>query len=445
MATVADPSAASRGTTAKATSRGRIGLVVLGAITSGLLLGLALVLVVFAGGSEPEITGAALLALGSGFALLAAGARRFATQPQPWALPPGIALAPAGVAIWVLAPGEHALALAGWVWPVLLVALVAWSVRGARRALHSRSRAAVLYPALCALLLLAAGGAYETVVEATSSNPPLGGRSYLVNGHRLYLHCIGEGSPTVVLFNGLGERTPSWAWVQRAASASTRVCTYDRAGEGWSGGAARAQDGGQLASDLHALIHAAHVPGPYVLAGHSVGGTYALLYAARYPDQVAGLALIDSATPYQFGLPDYPRFYAMARRGAALLPLLARAGVVRAVWGFAALPPRARNAAHAFAVSPRELRADWAEFTQLPRIFDEAKAVNDLGGRPLAVVTAGRGQQRGWFAAQKQLAQLSTHSTQRMVPGATHAALLEDQAFASITSRAITQVVRLAR
>jgi pimeloyl-ACP methyl ester carboxylesterase len=85
-----------------------------------------------------------------------------------------------------------------------------------------------------------------------------------------------------------------------------RVCTYDRAGEGWSDGAADAQDGGQLASDLHGLLRAAHIPGPYVLAGHSVGGTYALLYAAHYPKQVAGLALIDSATPYQFDLPDYP-------------------------------------------------------------------------------------------------------------------------------------------
>ena len=87
---------------------------------------------------------------------------------------------------------------------------------------------------------------------------------------------------------------------------TTRVCAFDRAGEGWSGGKAIRQDGHQLASDLHALLRAAHVPGPYVLAGHSVGGTYALVYAAQYPGQVAGLALIDSATPYQFDLPDYP-------------------------------------------------------------------------------------------------------------------------------------------
>lgn len=183
-----------------------------------------------------------------------------------------------------------------------------------------------------------------------------------------------------------------------------------------------------------------------MLAGHSVGGTYALLYAAHYPKQVAGLALIDSATPYQFDLPDYPAFYAMWRRGSALIPTLACAGLARVTpsTGFTALPPQARNAARAFA-SPREMSADRTEFAQLPRIFNDAKAVTSLGARPVAIVTAGTGQQRGWSAAQNRLAKLSRHSTQQKVAAATHAGLLEDKAFASITSRAIRQVVQLTR
>jgi pimeloyl-ACP methyl ester carboxylesterase len=447
MATVAVPSRTSLQTTTEVPERGPIGLVVLGAIASGLLLGLVLVLGLFAGGPEHEIIGAALLALGAGFALLAAGASRFTNQPQPWALAPGAASAVIGLAIMLFTPSEHMLGLAGWVWPALLVGLVAWSFRGARRSLRSWSRRAVLYPALLVLLLVAAGGAYETVVEATSSNPAPGGRTYLVNRHHLYLNCVGKSGPTVVLVNGLGERTPSWAWVQRTVSSTTRVCTYDRAGEGWSAGAAHAQDGDQLASDLHGLLRAAHLPGPYVLAGHSVGGIYALLYAKRYPEQVAGLALIDSATPYQFDLPDYPSFYRMARRGSALLPTLARAGLVRATTGtgFAGLPPQARDAARAFAASPRELTADRIEFAQLPRTFNEAKAVHGLAGKPLAVVTATVGTQRGWSGAQKRLAELSNHSTHWTVAGATHSALLEDRAFASITGRAIARVARLAR
>lgn len=419
--------------------KSRMGLIVLGAVGSGLALGLLLVLAVFVGGPEHEITGSALFALGAGFVLLAIGSHRFTDQPQEWALRPGLATAVIGLALFATAPGNRVLDLAGWVWPILLLVLVGLSFRGAHRSLKNWSRRVVLYPALVVLTLVAVGGAFETVTQATTSNSPLGGSTYLVDGHRLYLHCTGAGAPTVVLFNGLGERTPSWAWVQHDVSPATRVCAYDRAGEGWSGGNASTQ---RLASDLHGLLRAARIPGPYVLAGHSVGGTYALVYALRYPDDVAGLALIDSSTPYQFDLPDYPGTYAMLRRLYSVMPAFARAGIPRLVPGFGGLPPQARNAASAFASSPRELRADRAEVAALPQMFDEAKAVTTIGAKPLAVVTAPRGAQRGWLDAQRRLAALSTNSVQRTVAGATHAELLEDKRYAAITSRAITQVVQ---
>ena len=76
--------------------------------------------------------------------------------------------------------------------------------------------------------------------------------------------------------------------MQDRVACDVRVCTFDRAGQGWSGAAPGRQDGHQLADDLHALLATAHVPGPYVPAGHSVGGTYALVFADRYPSQVAG-------------------------------------------------------------------------------------------------------------------------------------------------------------
>ena len=251
----------------------------------------------------------------------------------------------------------------------------------------------------------------------------------------------------MVLFNGLGERTPSWAWVQRELSSTTRVCAFDRAGQGWSGAAPGRQDGHELASDLHGLLNAADISGPYVLAGHSTGGTYALVYAARYPQQVAGVALIDSATPYQFDLPDYPTFYSLWRRASALLPSLSRAGFGRLVLdtGYATLPPDARDALRAFAAEPRELRANHAEFAELRTVFDQAKALTSLGGKPLGVVSADVGQQAGWAEAQAKLAQLSSNSVHRTARGATHEALLEDERFAAITSRTIIEVVRATR
>ncbi|MEA2129278.1 MAG: hypothetical protein QOJ85_2169, partial [Solirubrobacteraceae bacterium] len=322
------------------------------------------------------------------------------------------------------------------------------SFRGAGRALHNWSRRALLYPALVVLSLLAVGGAAGTVAAATSSNPaPASGHTYRVNGHPLYLNCVGSGSPTVVLFNGLGEWTPNWAWVQANVSATTRVCAFDRAGEGWVGDTAVREDGHQMASDLHALLQVAHVPGPYVLAGHSVGGTYALIYAAQYPSQIAGVALIDSATPYQFDLPDYPSFYSMWKRASALLPSAARTVMGRMALrsGFGSLPPRARDAARAFNSSPRQLTASRIEFLQLPTVFNQAKALRTLNGKPLAVLSATVGEMRGWATAQDKLALLSTNSTHRTVVGASHAALLEDKRFARATSRAIAEVVHRVR
>ena len=113
--------------------------------------------------------------------------------------------------------------------------------------------------------------------------------------------------------------------------------------------------------------------------------------------------------------------------------------------GFGSLPPRARDAARAFNSSPRELSADRIEFLQLLTVFNQAKALRSLNGKPLAVLSGSVGEVRGWAAAQTKLARLSTNSVHRTVVGATHAALLEDKTFARATSGAITQVVRSAR
>ncbi len=86
-------------------------------------------------------------------------------------------------------------------------------------------------------------------------------------------------------------------WIAPAVARDTRVCVYDRAGRGWSEPADTTQDGAQIATDLHTLLQRGHVPGPYVLAGHSFGGLYVLTFAARYPDEVAGMVLVDSTPP----------------------------------------------------------------------------------------------------------------------------------------------------
>jgi pimeloyl-ACP methyl ester carboxylesterase len=413
----------------------------------GLAIGVALCFGVFGGSEEATITGAALLALGCGLLTLFLAARRLTDQPQPWALAPGVGAGLVGLALLVVTPGDDALRRLGWVWPLLLALLVVWSVRGARRSLRNWSRRALLYPAFVVLGLVAVGGAYETIATAADSNPaPATGRTYTVDGHDLYISCVGSGAPTVVLFNGFQERTPSWGWVQPAVARETRVCVFDRAGEGWSGEGVGRQDAHALSSDVHALLAAAHIPGPYVVSGHSVGGTYALAYAMDFPADVAGVALLDSSTPYQFDLPDYPSFYSLWRRVGAALPTLARTGLARLTLGTgSSLPPDARRSEQRFAAAPRELRANRVEFAALRTVFEQTKALRTLGKKPLYVLSAGTGSQTGWAGAQAKLAGLSSNVVHRTVDDATHAELLDDERFAAESSKAIRAVVRAVR
>src|SRR5438132_2500107 len=249
MSTAAASSSTSVSSPQHVSAKGHIGLVVLASIAAGVALGFVLVLGVFAGADEQRIIGSALLALGAGFGLLAIVSSRFTSKAQQWARVPSV-LSPLAGVIVALMPSGRPLDFAGWIWPVLLAILVGSSFRGARRSLDNSSRRALLYPALVVLSLIACGGAVGTVMAATSSNPaPASGRTYVANGHRLYVNCVGSGAPTVVLFNGLGEWTPNWTWVQANVSATTRVCAFDRGGEGWSGGNTVREDGRQLASD----------------------------------------------------------------------------------------------------------------------------------------------------------------------------------------------------
>ena len=434
-------------TTVRSTRMGHIGLIVVGSLAAGLAVALLLVWFVSPGAAEPVVTGSAMVAFGFGWAMLAALSVWRTDQPQRWALVPAASFVIAGTALVVFSPGDGAMRLLGWAWPPLLLALLVWIVVHARRHLRSRARPLVLYPVLVVLALLAAGGAVETVAESAGAGQAAAGRMVDVGGYRLYLACRGTGSPTVVLVNGLGEDTPSWAWIVNNVARDTRVCVYDRAGQGWSENAPGPQDGVQVAADLHTLLERAAVPGPYVLAGHSVGGTYALIFAARYPQQVAGMVLLDSSTPRQFtALPDYPAAYAMGRRLTALLPPLARVGLLRlAGGGFEGLPPQARSQELALAATAREASSQRAEWSQLPAVFTQAQALTSLGGKPLIVVTAGLGQQAGWPAAQDQLAGLSANSLQRTVAGADHTALLDNDAMSANSSQAIRDVVAAVR
>jgi pimeloyl-ACP methyl ester carboxylesterase len=114
-----------------------------------------------------------------------------------------------------------------------------------------------------------------------------------IGGRRLFLRCTGHRSPTVVFEGGL---TTDWFALQNQVAPFTRVCSWDHPNGPWSRSdpAATPRTARDFVADLHALLRVAHVPGPYVLAGHSNGGLYTQLYASTHPRQVAGLVLIDA-------------------------------------------------------------------------------------------------------------------------------------------------------
>ncbi len=120
-----------------------------------------------------------------------------------------------------------------------------------------------------------------------------------IGGRRLHLTSMGAGSPVVILEHGMATTSESWAQVMAGVAPFTRVCAFDRAGRGKSEPAPTPRTSADMVADLRALLERAHVPGPYLLVGNSLGGANARLYAHDHRDDVLGVVLVDSMHPDQ--------------------------------------------------------------------------------------------------------------------------------------------------
>jgi len=428
------------------TPKERIGLIVAASLAIGVLAALALVAAPFIPAKENVLTGVALLGFAFGWTLLAVLSARFSDQPQRWAAVPAVFMALAGLVS--LIGSDVVRDVIGWVWPPVLLGLVVWMFIRTRRQLRRRSGRWLLYPVLAVLMVASVGGGYQTVRQSIDTRAyPMPGQLVDVGGHRMHLHCSGSGSPTVVLEPGQGGASSDSGWVAPAVARDSTVCVYDRAGRGWSEPADGPQDAARIGADLHTLLKRAHVPGPYVLAGHSLGGVYVQTFAATYPDQVAGLVLLDSTAPKPGpALPARTEPYDVPGRVSAV-SAVAHFGagrlIARAAYG--SLPPHVQGEARANASTARFLRSWIEESVAANTSMQQAASLTNLDGKPLIVVTADTGNAAGWEQAQDKMATLSTNSSHRVAKDTTHASLLHDETDSAAASQAIRDVLRSVR
>jgi pimeloyl-ACP methyl ester carboxylesterase len=291
-----------------------------------------------------------------------------------------------------------------------------------------------------------AGALYQVVGNALDRRhyPPTG-ELIDVGGYRLHLHCTGAGSPTVIL----GSMSPGWSlyWgtVQPDIAKMTRVCSYDRAGYGWSDPGPAPRSAKQDATELHTLLTNAHVAGSYILVGHSFSGFTVRIFRHEYPNEVAGMVLVDAGQEDVWQYPERRRAHdAFAR----MLPVARLAGATGSLRLLTALDKSPFLPAKQLQEAPAEirpmLRAGLArtsfmttvaqEDAALPDTQSQARDTGALNDLPLIVITANHqawmsrvpaGVDRAtynseWLELQRKLLALSSRSTQMFADKSSH-------------------------
>jgi pimeloyl-ACP methyl ester carboxylesterase len=294
-----------------------------------------------------------------------------------------------------------------------------------------------------------AGMIFQTAsAEADRRNFPAPGNLIDVGGFKMHIHCIGEGSPTVILETLSGGTSSYWGWVQPEVAKTTRVCVYDRAGRGWSEPDPEPMTLGRTVHNLYTLLTNARVEGPYVLVGHSIGGIYIRQFAAEYPDEVLGLVLVDSAHPYQFErYPDMLKEAESYLQMSAAFPALARLGVGRLYFAlggeldFAELKEPQKSELKAMWSSPDYFVSQRAETLAASEIYTSGQKLGRLGDLPLLVISAGQNVFHGWGELQSDLVSLSDDGTHLILETASHASLAFNPKDAHQVSMGILRVL----
>jgi pimeloyl-ACP methyl ester carboxylesterase len=259
---------------------------------------------------------------------------------------------------------------------------------------------------------------------------PLPGHMVDVGDFKMHIHCTGEGSPAVLLEAGLDDFSIFWSLVQAEIAETTRVCSYDRAGLGWSEPSPSPRTSKTIVDELHELLVNARAHPPYVLAGHSFGGALTRLYAHKYPDEVLGMVLVDAAPDDLFVRVPLWRNAIEGKLGLyhALAPM-SSFGLLAFTPGSIpnrGLPVDVLAQYRAIAVSTDYFQTGVAENEAFEGNLAQVRTGNiDLGDMPLIVISRGywdaipgfsetENQQawRAWNEMQSELLLLSSNSRQ---------------------------------
>jgi len=297
---------------------------------------------------------------------------------------------------------------------------------------------ALALTALLVALLLFAGFLYEQFALAgIATNFPPPGELVDVDGRQIHLHVQGQGSPTVIFESGLGEFSLSWHGVAAEVAKSTQVITYDRAGLGWSEPALGPRDSDAVVKDLHAALKARGIEGPFVLVGHSAGGLHVRMYSYSYPEDVAGIVLVDSSHEEQWE--SYPpavrEQFEQVQEMVSLFSQTARFGLVRLLDSDPEngdIPKSIRNTQKALSARQSQMNAVAEELAALRSSMQQtAEAAIPWGALPLEVLSAGKPSKmvddanrkemsQIWVKLQSELAGRSTQSKHQTLEDAGH-------------------------
>jgi len=281
------------------------------------------------------------------------------------------------------------------------------------------------------LVLAAAGFLYENISEARDRRfNPLEGRLLDVGGRKMHIDCTGGGSPTVILDSGLGDSYLSWRKVQPQIAKFTRVCSYDRAGLGYSEPSSQPRTSKVIAEELHALLQAVSVSPPYVIVGHSMGGYDVRVYTSLYRNEIVGMVLVDASHPDQENRfpPELKNMEGSWHREAQFVASTMPFGIPRLL-GLCENDPVTRAAD----CNWHSAREQLAEISAFPESAAETANAGSLSDLPLAVLShdpdkpssdlppeLAKPTNEAWEKMQEELAHLSTRGTQTVAKNSAH-------------------------